>query len=271
MIVGEDSGLCLTQIHAPAADFAMRAKWIILKAWRANQEIAMSCILVTGANRGLGLEWVRQYALAGWQVHATCRRPEEAAELNALAAEHAQVSVHRLDVCDSEQLHTLQLDLEEARIDVLLNNAGVYLDKFSSEFGSTDYDVWSRTFAVNTTGAMRVSEAFVEQVARSEKKQVVAITSHMGSIAEITTAGNYAYRSSKAALNAAMKGLSWALTERGIGVLLLHPGWVRTRMGGRDAPLTVQQSVTAMRKLVEDFAPEMNGRFLRYNGTEIPW
>jgi NAD(P)-dependent dehydrogenase (short-subunit alcohol dehydrogenase family) len=231
----------------------------------------MSSVFVTGANRGLGLEWVRQYAEAGWQVYASCRRPEEATELKALADKHDGISVHRLDVGDSEQLHTLQLNLEDIRIDVLLNNAGVYLDKFTSEFGSIDYESWSRTFAVNTMGAMRVSEAFVEQVARSEKKLVVAITSHMGSIAEITTSGNYAYRSSKAALNAAMKGLSWALTERGIGVLLLHPGWVKTRMGGPDAPLTVEQSVTGMRELVEGFVPQMNSRFFRYNGTEIPW
>ena len=231
----------------------------------------MNTILVTGANRGLGLEWARQYAAAGWRVHATCRHPESAAELAALVSHHDTVSIHRLDVCDSEQIHTLQLDLEEARIDVLLNNAGVYLDKFASEFGGIDYEAWSRTFAVNTLGAVRVSEAFAGQVARSKKKLVVAITSHMGSITEITSAGNYAYRSSKAALNAAMKGLSWALMGRGIGVLLLHPGWVKTRMGGPDAPLAIGESVAGMRKLVDGFAPEMNARFFRYNGTEIPW
>jgi NAD(P)-dependent dehydrogenase (short-subunit alcohol dehydrogenase family) len=246
-------------------------KWIILEIWTADQETMVKSIFVTGASRGLGLEWVRQYAQAGWRVYATCRRPEEATELKALAERQSGVSVHRLDVCDSEQLHTLQLDLEGAPIDVLLNNAGVYLDKLMGELGGIDYEVWLRTFAVNTLGAMRVTEAFVEQVAGSEKRLVVAITSHMGSIAEITNPGNYAYRSSKAALNAAMKGLSHALMERGIGVLLLHPGWVKTRMGGPDAPLTVEQSVAGMRTLVEGFVPPMTGRFFRYNGTEIPW
>ncbi len=228
-------------------------------------------MLVTGANRGLGLEWARQYAEAGWRVYASCRRPEEARELNALAGRHPQLSVHRLDVTDSEQLRTLQLDLEEARIDVLLNNAGVYLDKFMGDLGGIDYEIWLRTFAVNTLGAVRVTEALAGQVAASEKKRVVAISSHMGSIAEIAAPGNYAYRSSKAALNAAMKGLSHALAQRGIGVLLLHPGWVRTRMGGPDAPLTPAQSVHGMRALVENFRPEMNTRFFRYDGTEIPW
>lgn len=231
----------------------------------------MKSVFVTGANRGLGLEWVTQYAEAGWRVYATCRRPEETAALKALADRQSGISVHRLDVCDNEQLNTLRLELKDARIDLLLNNAGVYLDKSAGEFGAIDYDAWMRTFAVNTLGAVRVSEAFVEQVARSETRLMVAITSHMGSIAEITSPGNYAYRSSKAALNAAMKGLSWALNERRIGVLLLHPGWVRTRMGGPDAPLTVQQSVAGMRKLVEGFVPKMSGRFFRYNGTEIPW
>jgi NAD(P)-dependent dehydrogenase (short-subunit alcohol dehydrogenase family) len=100
---------------------------------------------------------------------------------------------------------------------------------------------------------------------------VVAISSHMGAIAEIAAPGNYAYRSSKAALNAAMKGLSLALAQHGIGVLLLHPGWVKTRMGGPDAPFTPEQSVRGMRALVDNFKPEMNGRFFRHDGSEIPW
>lgn len=228
-------------------------------------------MLITGANRGLGLEWTRQYAEAGWRVYASCRRPAEAEDLNALGRRNQRLSVHRLDVTDSEQLRTLQLDLEEARIDVLLNNAGVYLDKFMGDLGGIDYEVWLRSFVVNTLGAVRITEALAGQVAASEKKRVVTISSHMGSIAEIAAPGNYAYRSSKTALNAAMKGLSHALAQRGIGVLLLHPGWVKTRMGGPDAPLTPAQSVHGMRALMENFRPEMNTRFFRYDGTEIPW
>jgi NAD(P)-dependent dehydrogenase (short-subunit alcohol dehydrogenase family) len=227
--------------------------------------------MITGANRGIGLEWARQYAESGWRVLASCRRPEEADALKALAGGCPGVSVHRLDVTDAEQLRTLQLDLEDARIDVLLNNAGVYLDKFLGEFGGIDYDVWLRTFAVNTLGAVRVSEAFAGQVARSEKKLVVVTTSHMGSIADIADPGSYAYRSSKAALNAAMKGIAHALEPRGIGVLLLHPGWVKTRMGGPDSPYTPEQSVRGMRRLVDNFEPSMNARFLRFDGSEMPW
>ena len=228
-------------------------------------------VLITGASRGLGLEWARQYAEDGWRVCATCRRPEEARALAALAARHSGVSVHRLDVTDAEQLRTLQLDLEDTPIDVLLNNAGVYLDKFLGDFGGIDYDVWLRSFAVNTLGAVRVSEAFAAQVARSEKKLVVVTTSHMGSITDISAPGSYAYRSSKAALNAAMKGIAPALEPRGIGLLLLHPGWVGTRMGGPDAPYTPEQSVRGMRRLVEKFGPSMNARFFRFDGSEMPW
>lgn len=228
-------------------------------------------VLITGASRGIGLEWARQYAEDGWRVCATCRRPEEANALTALAAQHRDVSVHRLDVTEGEQLRTLQLDLEEACIDVLLNNAGVYLDKFLGDFGGIDYEIWLRSFAVNTLGAVRVSEAFAAQVARSEKKLVVVTTSHMGSITDISAPGSYAYRSSKAALNAAMKGIAPALEPRGIGLLLLHPGWVRTRMGGPDAPYTPEQSVRGMRQLVEKFGPSMNARFFRFDGSEMPW
>lgn len=228
-------------------------------------------VLITGANRGIGLEWARQYAESGWRVFATCRRPEEAHALWKLAAAQPQLRVLRLDVAQVEQLRTLQLDLEDVRIDVLLNNAGVYLDKFMGAFGGLDYESWLRTFAVNTLGAVRVSEAFIEHIARSRKKQVVVTSSHMGSIADINAPGSYAYRSSKAALNAAMKGLSHVFAQRGIGMLMLHPGWVKTRMGGPDAPLTPEQSVRGMRSLIESFKPEQNGCFFRYDGSEMPW
>jgi NAD(P)-dependent dehydrogenase (short-subunit alcohol dehydrogenase family) len=118
---------------------------------------------------------------------------------------------------------------------------------------------------------MRVSAALAAQVARGDRRLVIAISSHMGSIAEIGSPADYAYRSSKAALNAAMKGLSLELSPRGISVLMLHPGWVKTRMGGPGAPLSTGQSIRAMRQVVENFRPEDNGCFFRYDGTIIPW
>lgn len=232
----------------------------------------MESILITGSNRGLGLEWAEQYAGAGWRVYATCRHPEQADALRMLASAYRNLTVHRLDVTHGEEIAALAAELEGEAIDVLLNNAGVYFEKFVEErLDTVDYANWEETLRVNCLGAMRVSAAFCEHVARSRRRLIVAITSHMGSIAEIGSPGDYAYRSSKAALNAAMKGLSLALQPQGIGVLLLHPGWVQTRMGGPGATLTTRTSVSGMRKLVENFQLGDTGHFYRFDGSTIPW
>jgi NAD(P)-dependent dehydrogenase (short-subunit alcohol dehydrogenase family) len=232
----------------------------------------MPSILITGSNRGLGLEWARQYAQEEWRVYATCRHPAEAAELTKLAEQHPNVSIYRLDVTRQDEIQGLAAELNNESIDILVNNAGIYLEKYEDMAGSgLSYDDWLYTLLVNTLGPVRVTEAFTSHVVRSERRLMIAITSHMGSIAEIGSPGSYYYRSSKAALNAAMKGLSLELRAQGIGVLLLHPGWVQTRMGGPGAQITTSQSVTGMRALAESFKAADNGRFFRYNGTEIPW
>ena len=230
----------------------------------------MSSVLVTGSNRGIGLEWCRQYADAGWRVFATCRHPESADDLHTLALSKTRLSVHRLDVTEAESVYALRAELQHESIDVLINNAGVYLEKYAPT-SAIRFDEWRRTLEVNTLGPVRVTEALADLVAASRLKLVVTLTSHMGSIADITVAGDTCYRSSKAALNAAMKGQSFILGDRGIGVLLLHPGWVKTRMGGVDAPLTPEESVAGMRALIDTFQPSMSGHFFRYDGTEIPW
>jgi NAD(P)-dependent dehydrogenase (short-subunit alcohol dehydrogenase family) len=230
----------------------------------------MSSVFVTGSNRGLGLEWCRQYAEAGWRVFASCRHPESADALHDLARIHSLLSVHRLDVTLPESIYAVRAELQDESIDVLVNNAGIYLEKYAPT-AELRYDEWRQTLEVNTLSPLRVTEALLEPVARSTRRLVVAISSHMGSIAEIGAPGDTGYRSSKAALNAAMKGLSLALRERGIGVLLLHPGWARTRMGGLDAPLAVAESVAGMRARVDAFSLDVSGRFLRYDGAEIPW
>lgn len=232
----------------------------------------MASVLITGSNRGMGLEWVRQYAAAGWRVYATCRYPEEAEELLQLAESQPLVSILKLDVTRPDDVQVVAGALGESPIDILVNNAGVYFERWGQDkLGQIDYGDWQTTFSVNTLGAMRVSEALIDLIARSERRLIVTITSHMGSIAEILTPNDYAYRSSKAALNAAMKGLSLEVAERGVGILLLHPGWVRTRMGGEDASLTPQESVRAMRLLVEKFGLSQSGHFYRYDGSAIPW
>jgi len=232
----------------------------------------MASILITGSNRGLGLEWARQYAEAGWRVFATCRHPEQAEALAALAREQTEVTIHRLDVTQTGQVQTLAGELAARPLDVLLNNAGVYLERWGRDrLGHIDYPAWQQTLAVNTLGAFRVTEALLDNLRRGERRLVVNISSHMGSIADITAPNDYAYRSSKAALNAASRGLAHELAEHGIGVLLLHPGWVRTRMGGDQAPLSSAESVRGMRALVERFTLADSGRFYRYDGVELPW
>ena len=232
----------------------------------------MATVLVTGSNRGLGLEWVRQYAAEGWRVYATCRQPTEAGELRALADREKGIRILRLDVTKPDEINALAVELIKEPIDVLINNAGVYLEKFM-EVGlrRLRYEDWEYTFQVNTLGAVRVTEALQEHVARSEKRLVVVISTHMASIADIAAPGAYYYRSTKAALNAVMEGLTHELRPKGVGVLILHPGWVRTRMGGEGTSLMPPESVRGMRSLVEEFTLAESGRFFRYDGVEMPW
>ncbi len=232
----------------------------------------MATILITGASRGLGLEFAAQYARAGWRVHATCRDPEAADALNAVAAgAPATVALHRLDVTDRGQVLALAAALGGEPIDVLLNNAGVYIDR-DRAFGNLDYAGWEETLRVNTLGPMRLTEAFVDRVAASARKLIVCLSSQMGSIADtVGGGGSYAYRSSKAALNAVVKGLAGDLRDRGITVVAVHPGWVATDMGGAGAPLSPAESVRAMRSMIERLAPAASGTFLKYDGSEIPW
>ncbi|MGE5154601.1 MAG: SDR family oxidoreductase [Bdellovibrio bacteriovorus] len=232
----------------------------------------MTTALITGSNRGLGLEWARQCAARGWGVVATCRQPDSAQELQALAAQYPGLSMPRLDVTDPEQIADLARRLQDCAIDLLVNNAAVYFEHWGRDpVGHIDFDAWQETFRVNTLGPMRVTESLLPHLTRAERPLVVAISSDMGSIARIESPRDYAYRSSKAALNAAMHGLALELQPQGIGVLLLHPGWVRTRMGGPQAPASAQESVQRMLALVDGFTPQMSGAFLRYDGTPLPW
>ena len=232
----------------------------------------MHRVLITGSNRGLGLEWVRQCAGREWRVFATCRDPDSAVDLQDLADQDSSVSLHPLDVTDASQIDDLTESLRDERIDLLVNNAGVYFERWGKDpVGHIRYDQWEETFRVNTLGPMRVTEALLVHLNRGERPLVLAITSHMGSIADIDSPRDYAYRSSKAALNAAIHGVAHELKPRGIGVLLLHPGWVRTRMGGASAPIGPEESVRGMLAFVDCYEPNLSGGFFRYDGTRMPW
>jgi NAD(P)-dependent dehydrogenase (short-subunit alcohol dehydrogenase family) len=151
---------------------------------------------------------------------------------------------------------------------VLLNVAGVMGSK---RFGATDYAEWAQVLAVNVLAPMKMAEAFVEHVAASEEKKIVTLTSRMGSIGDNSSGGYYAYRSAKAAANAVMKSLALDLAGRGIIAVPIHPGWVRTDMGGSSAPLEAPDSVAGMRKVIAGLTPADSGKFLQYEGKELAW
>jgi NAD(P)-dependent dehydrogenase (short-subunit alcohol dehydrogenase family) len=175
-------------------------------------------------------------------------------------------------VTKPDEINAIAVELLNESVDIVINNAGVYFEKYAPVgLKKLRYEDWEYAFRVNTMGAVRLSEAFLGHLARSEKRMVVAVSTHMGSIADIQSLGDYYYRSSKAALNATMKGLANELKPQGIGVLILHPGWVRTRMGGSSTSLLPPESVHGMRGLIERFTLEDTGRFLRYDGVEMPW
>lgn len=226
-------------------------------------------VLVTGANRGLGLEFVGQYASSGCQVIACCRDPRKAAKLNQLVASSAgKISVHALDVADFGQIERLATELQGQTIDVLINNAGIYP---RSSFGSIDYVEWHKAFLINTMAPMKMIECFVDHVAASRLRKIVTLSSKMGSIADNDSGGSALYRTSKSAVNMVMKNLAIELKSRGIAVGTLHPGWVETDMGGANALITVQQSVAGMRTVIERISLDNTGRFIAFDGQEVPW
>ena len=224
----------------------------------------MPTILITGAGRGLGLELAMQFAAGGWTVIGTVR------ELARGAAMPKGSQTMLCDVTDRRALARLAADLKGRPIDVLFCNAGMYGQR-KQTVGNVDYEVWPEVLRVNVLTPMACVEALVDNVAASERRQIVMMSSRMGSVGENTGGGEVVYRSSKAALNAVAKSLSIDLKARGITVICVHPGWVQTDMGGSSAPLTPAQSIAGLKRVVEGLTPAQSGRFFNYDGAEIAW
>ena len=220
-------------------------------------------VLITGANRGIGLEFARQYAADGWTVIGTARRPEAADDLAAL-----DVEILQLDVTDSDSIAALAASLEGRGIDMLINNAGLF--PRVSEIDNVNADDYMQTLAVNTLGPVLVTQAVMPNLRTGEMKQVVNITSGLASI-ERNSGGFYGYRESKAALNMFTSTLAAELGEEGFICLALHPGWVRTDMGGANANLSPEESVSGMRSVIDSMTAEHNGRYFGYDGSEVAW
>jgi NAD(P)-dependent dehydrogenase (short-subunit alcohol dehydrogenase family) len=215
-------------------------------------------ILITGAGRGLGRELARQYAEDGWRVISTVRKP--VADLPESLT---------LDVAKTADAKRLSSQLRGVAIDVLYCNAGI-IGKRGNRFGSFDYADWEEILRVNLLGAASVIEALVENVAASERKTVCVMSSRLGSITQ-TSGETLPYATSKAALNLLAKGLAATLAPRGITVVALSPGWVKTDMGGESAPLTAEASVRGLRRVIESLRRGDSGKFLAHDGSAIAW
>jgi len=232
----------------------------------------MHTVLITGANRGIGLEFCRQYAAEGWRVLACSRDPDKADALAKLAALYpGLIALHTLDVADHARIERLAQELGGESIDLLINNAGVYPDSDTLGFGHTDYAEWLQAFRINTMAPLKMAETFAPHLARGKQKVIVAITSKMGSIADNAGGGSYLYRSSKAALNMVVKSLAIDLKPGGITAVVFHPGWVQTDMGGPNAMIPAAQSVSGMRQMIGRLTAADSGKFFGYDGQEILW
>ena len=244
-------------------------------------------VLITGANSGLGLEFVKQYSAKGWTVIATHRRDGIPESLVAVLAEHSNVRVEHLDVADLANVKALAAKLKDTPIDVLINNAGVYSDRAAcpdeacrgiddtQTFGNMDYELFDTIMQVNVRGPLVVSESFIANVRASRQKKIVSISSTNGSVSQpLGGSGAISYRASKAALNRAMQLVAVHEKKDGVTVLLLHPGAVLTE---RQADLTyagmieMQPSVRGMIEVIEKATIADSGRFIQYDGSDAPW
>ncbi|MCA8933505.1 MAG: SDR family oxidoreductase, partial [Rhodospirillaceae bacterium] len=209
----------------------------------------------------------RQYAEAGWAVLAGARKPEGIAELMALEGD---ISAVQLDIADPASVAIMAERLRGVPIDLMVNNAGVYGPR-TLRPGALDFAAWREVLEVNLIGSLRAADAFIDHVLDGEMRKIAFVTSKMGSITDNTSGGAYAYRASKAALNAAVRSLAIDLEDRGVTVTLLHPGWVRTDMGGPGALIGTEESVAGMRQVISRVGGDETGQFWNYDGTPIPW
>lgn len=227
-------------------------------------------VLITGASRGIGLELARQYAARGAQVIATCRTPATASALLEIAAHAAHVTIEPLDVANDAQIADLAGRLQGRGIDVLINNAGV--GSAGAGLGTLDYDVWRRVMDTNLYGPVKLTEALLPNLLAGEGRKAVAISSSLGSIAG-TRGGNYPYRTSKAALNMAMRSMAMDLRDQGVTVALLSPGIVDTDFtrGARMPKIPVEVSAAGLIDTIDRLGPDDAGAFARYNGETVDW
>ncbi|KJY74534.1 short-chain dehydrogenase [Vibrio coralliilyticus] len=226
----------------------------------------MKTVLITGANRGIGLSLVKNYHAQGWQVHATYRSEKSSQDL--LELEGDNLTCHPLDVTDYQGLSEFANALPA--LDVLINNAGYYGPK-GYGFGNTDIDEWRKVLEINTIAPLKLVEALFPNLQKGQLKKIACLSSKVGSMTENTSGGGYIYRSSKAALNSVVKSLSNDLSSQDFTVLALHPGWVQTEMGGPNALIDTQTSAAGLVEVIESADISRSGEFINYDGSALPW
>ncbi|MEY5020640.1 MAG: hypothetical protein RJA91_175 [Pseudomonadota bacterium] len=224
-------------------------------------------VLITGTNKGLGLEFVKQFAIEGYQVIACTRKINKKDELHQLQEKFKTISICKLDIANFSSIDQFA-KLFKKPIDILINNAGVYPD---SSIDHVDYKAWLDAFKINTLAAFKMTKAFLPHLKKGRLKKIASLTSKMGSIDDNSGGGEYIYRSSKTALNMVMKSLSIDLKPFDLSVITLHPGWVRTDMGGPNGLIDVDESVAGMKRQIDKLTIRTTGQFIAYDGKKIPW
>lgn len=229
----------------------------------------MPTLFITGANRGLGLGLTQAYLNKQWQVIATCRSPEQASDLHQLQAQYPQqLSIKALDMLDENAIRELKTSIS-CPIDLLFLNAGFFGSSLTLD--SLKPASMLETYRINVIGPTLVAQALMSQVLKSDRKQIVAMSSTLGSIDDNQSGSYYDYRASKCALNMVMKTIAAEYAAQNLHVTLMHPGWVQTRMGGKNAPLTIPQSIAGMTQVVDQVLNQASGQFYGYDGNPIKW
>lgn len=228
----------------------------------------MATVVITGANRGIGLGLVQVFLANKAHVIAACRHPDAAQALQALAKD-STLEILPLDVADEASINGFIAAVADRPVDILINNAGI-LGGDRQSVSDMDFDAWAQAFAINTIAPFRLTLGLLANLKKSSRPRVISVSSQMGALAG-EGAGFYAYRSSKAALNKVMRGLAADLEPAGVLVCPIHPGWVKTDMGGANAAITVAQSAAGIYELIDTLTAAKSGRFLTWEGEEIPW
>ena len=276
------NNLCMQTLRCYSQYFltALLSLVLALPALANSIDPGKPTVLVTGSNRGIGLGFAAHYAQSGWNVIATARSPGRADELKQLADAHNNLVIEELDVTDVDEITGISEKYRGVPVDLLINNAGILGDMAAQNLGAYDYDTFEQVMAVNVFGPMKVSEAFADNVAMSEQKKIVTITSGAAIVSTPARfAGMQFYGISKAAVNKAMRGVQAELRDRGVIVAIISPGGVQTDMleeafGGNSSNFnaqTVEEAVTAIAKVIGGLDSSYNGEHLDYNGNVMPW